>query len=161
MTNRQPNRGFSPMHTSQTRSLGRPGSVVQALIPVLLFAILSPPSAIAQAFYEDFETDPPCAGIGNQCETFTRTLEGVVFEFIFTEEGDGGDFIWEEEFGESNSPSMNALSGDFDTTTTERIVIKREDGQAFFFESIFLRNDNTADTSVRFKSRIDSIGYRL
>ncbi|MFC4872778.1 MBG domain-containing protein [Negadavirga shengliensis] len=78
--------------------------------------------------------------------SFTRTLGGEVFVFEFTNEGDGGDFAWENQFGEGDTPSINLGSSIFNTGTEERVTISRQDRADFIFTSIFI--NNTAGETV-------------
>lgn len=107
------------------------------LLSFLLISVLTQ----AQSFTENFNAN------SSTTSTFSKTISGIVFNFTFTTDGDGGDFSWENTYGEGNSASINALShgvGNF--STTEKITIKRADGNKFKFTSIYF--NNTAGTTI-------------
>lgn len=94
----------------------------------------------AQVFEENFNA--PFA----LTTSFNKTINGVVFTFTFTTDGDGGDFSSDNINGEGNSASVNLWSGNFNLGTTERVTIKRNDGASFKFTSIFI--NNTAGSTI-------------
>ncbi|SFG22248.1 Ig-like domain-containing protein [Salegentibacter agarivorans] len=104
-----------------------------------MIVLLLPFEFFGQAFTETFDTNP-CGS--NLCTTtnFTRNLNGVDFEFTFQGSGDGGNFSYETEYGEGNSPAINLLSGALNPGTTETVTIKRRDNGEFIFNSIFVNN---------------------
>lgn len=108
--------------------------------------------AKAQSFTDTFDDDP-CGG--SACESFSRTLAGLQFDFVFTSDGDGGDFIYDDQYGEGGSPSINALSYNNDIGSTENITIKRNDGGNFIFNSIYLINDNNQGEDVTAQGYLD------
>lgn len=94
-------------------------------------------SALLAAFSETFDVDPT----GNMIVTsFSTTLDGVLFDYTFTLDGDGGDFTHELTNGDGGTDSINAISLGVASPTPEKITIVRNDGLAFTFNSIFINN---------------------
>ncbi|SFN81080.1 Por secretion system C-terminal sorting domain-containing protein [Bizionia echini] len=107
-----------------------------------LSALLCVTFSYAQSFTENFDVD---TGVTT---TLTKTLQGVSFTFTFTSDGDGGDFAWENVYGLGNSASINVLSGAENFGTTEKVTIKRTDGNEFTFSSIFINSTDAATVFV-------------
>ncbi|UTW13139.1 Ig-like domain-containing protein [Marinobacterium rhizophilum] len=87
--------------------------------------------------------------------SFNSTLGGVSFTYTFTTEGGGGDMLWLSSGGESNSASMNLLSGDFNFGTTERVTIARTDAADFTFSSLYI--NNTAGDTITVGGYLDGV----
>ncbi len=108
--------------------------------------VLSVPAAVmaqgahAVVFNDTFDIDT------GTTTSITRSLGGVSYTYTFTAQSDGGDFVWQSEYGDGNSNSINLASGSFDTATTERITIARDDAGDFTFTSIYI--DNAGGTLV-------------
>ncbi|MDZ7791397.1 MAG: cadherin-like domain-containing protein [Xanthomonadales bacterium] len=100
----------------------------------VLFAALASIGVNAQSFTETFGTDP-CSG-AIPCTSFSRDYSGVQFDYVFHTDGDGGDFLYDSDFKD-----IMLLSFEQNTGTTERVTIRRNDGQPFTFTSIDLEND--------------------
>ncbi len=97
------------------------------------------PGLVESAFVAGFDSEPP----GLASNGFELSLGGVQFDFVFTHEGDGygiKGFSHATAFGEADSASMNLQSGVFNVGTTERVVIARNDGADFIFESLYVNN---------------------
>lgn len=105
----------------------------------LLWAGLSQVSAQV-VFRETFDTNP----IGATPQTsFEVTHQGVLFDMVFTSEGDGGDIAWDHVGGYENSPSINFNSASDNLVTREVVTITRRDGADFLFVALYI--DNTAE----------------
>ncbi|WP_297338256.1 Ig-like domain-containing protein, partial [Algoriphagus sp.] len=91
--------------------------------------------AFGQAFTETFSQTGP-----DLVTSFSRVYNGVSFNYEFTSDGGGGDFVHNESAGD-----LNVLSGDTNNGTIERVTITRQDGNSFNFKSIDI--DNLAATS--------------
>nr|WP_315247644.1 T9SS type A sorting domain-containing protein [uncultured Flavobacterium sp.] len=108
------------------------------LLAFLFISILTQ----AQTFSESFD-----ANTGTNA-AFTKTISGIVFNFTFTTDGDGGMFTWKNNKGENGSPSISVESGSYKLTTDEKITIKRADGKKFKFTSIYYNNGSSPSINI-------------
>ncbi|WP_370175031.1 BspA family leucine-rich repeat surface protein, partial [Leeuwenhoekiella palythoae] len=97
---------------------------------VFLLIIFTTPIALGQSFTENFSQTGP-----DLVTSFSRNYSGVQFDYLFTSDGDGGDFVHNESGG-----NLNILSADLNDATTERVTIQRNDGNSFVFNSIYIDN---------------------
>src|SRR3546814_1150185 len=111
---------------------------------LLITVLFSSAQVFAQTFTETFD-----GSNSTRVSSLNRTTGGVQFNFLFTADGDGGDFVLFPQFGESNSPSLDLRSDNVNTNTTEKVTIKRTDSQPFVFESLFVRNDTGTPITVK------------
>jgi len=110
----------------------------------LLIGLLYSAQLYGQTYTETFDGSNP-----TRVSSLNRTTGGVQFNFLFTADGDGGDFVLFPQYGVSNSPSLDLRSYNFNTGTTEKITISRTDGQLFVFTSLFVRNDTGTPITVQ------------
>ncbi|WP_157243372.1 PKD domain-containing protein, partial [Algoriphagus resistens] len=96
-----------------------------------------------QTYTETFDDGPDAV------TSLNRTIGGTVFNFLFTGDGDGGDFAFLPNYGESNGPSLDLRSFAPNLGTTEKVLIARSDGQLFVFTSLFVRNDTGTSITVQ------------
>jgi hypothetical protein len=121
------------------------------LLLIFLFNLIP---IYAQSYTEDFNTDRTGGG---QPTTFTSTIGGVPFIFTFTADGGGGYFEHLPDKGKSNSSSLGAFSSDKDLQTTERISIKRTDGQLFELRGLYLNNALGGLTPIMYQTYNSSV----
>lgn len=110
---------------------------------LLITTVFSVAQAYGQTYVETFDSGPDAV------TSFNRTIGGVEFQFVFTADGDGGDFAHVPDFGSGNSASLDLRSANFDVSTTERVTISRSDGELFEFTSLFVRNDNGTTVTIQ------------
>ncbi|MBN7803546.1 cadherin-like domain-containing protein, partial [Algoriphagus aestuariicola] len=110
---------------------------------LLLLGWLSAFQVIGQTYTIPFDSGP------DEVSTVSHVSNGVQFNFVFTLDGDGGDFSHIPDFGAGNSASLDLESAIFNTGTTERVTIKRNDGSSFSFKSLFLRNDEGTTVTIQ------------
>ena len=97
-----------------------------------------------QTFTETFDYTTP-----DGVSSVSHTIGGVQFDFVFTAQGDGGDFAHVPDYGSSNSASLDIQSATPNTGTTEKITISRNDGGVFELTSLFLRNDGGTTVTIQ------------
>uniref|UniRef100_UPI001BFC5EBE MBG domain-containing protein n=1 Tax=Echinicola shivajiensis TaxID=1035916 RepID=UPI001BFC5EBE len=97
-----------------------------------------------QTYTETFDYTTP-----DGVSTVSHIIGGVQFDFVFTTQGDGGDFAHIPVYGSSNSASLDFLSSTPITTTTEKVTISRNDGGSFELTSLFLRNDGGTTVTIQ------------
>lgn len=105
------------------------------------------PAAVEDAFFAGFESEPADMSL----DSFSLSLGGVIFNFIFTLEGDqyGPDSISHQtNFGLGDSGSIRLQSGAVNFDEVERFIIVREDGQDFILQSLFVNNRGGAPVMV-------------
>src|SRR5690606_20260575 len=81
--------------------------------------------------------------------SFNRTIGGTGINFLFTGDGDGGEYAFLPNYGESNGTSLDLRSSAPILATTEKVLIARSDGQLFIFTSLFVRNDTGTSITVQ------------
>jgi hypothetical protein len=131
------------MEKTATFICNKSEKLLLAYIPVLLLLSMFVSSANGQSFNLSFEGHVVCESPG--CEEFDVTLSGVQFDFIFTDDGVGGSFLWVNVAGEDNKASMDVESNEPNQAQTERFLINRNDGEPFVFTSIYLNNVGSED----------------
>lgn len=97
------------------------------------------PQLTEATFVATFDSEP--ADLTDH--SFSLMLGNVRFDFTFTDEGGGylgNGFSHSSDQGEANSGSMRMRSGIFNVNDPERIIIARNDGGLFIFNSIYLNN---------------------
>ncbi|MBB6328997.1 gliding motility-associated-like protein [Algoriphagus iocasae] len=109
-------------------------------------------SSFGQAFTENFNTN------SGETSSLTKTLSGVQFDFVFTADNGGGIMRWESGFGDGNSASVNLESYVYNTGTTEKVTIKRQDGNTFIFSGIFINNDGGQTITVQGYNGVNTVG---
>lgn len=117
---------------------------------VLLLTFFLSGIAIAQSITADFNSTPSsgCASASG-CNGFTWNISGTTFVFTFTSTDPGGSMQWlASGGGVGGSGSMDLFSGTApNLTTTEKLVITRQDGGSFNFNGIYIQN-NLAQTAT-------------
>ena len=111
---------------------------------LLIAAICCSVQSYAQPYTDEFNDSDPA-----HVTSLNRTIGGVQFDFLFTGEGDGGNFVLFDRYGVGDSPSLDLRSSDINTNTTEKITIARNDGQLFVLTSLFLRNDGNTPVTIQ------------
>ena len=110
------------------------GSFLLWLAPVLI---------CAQSITANF-TDSPSAGCTppSGCTSFTTNVSGAVFVFTLNSTDVGGSMQWlAAGGGVGGGASMDVLSSTLpEETTTEKVVIERQDAGNFNFTSIYIQN---------------------
>ncbi|WBL41506.1 MBG domain-containing protein [Algoriphagus halophytocola] len=99
-------------------------------VPTILIFFFTFQFTFGQAFTETFNQSGP-----DFVTSFSRTYNGVQIDYLFTPDGDGGDFAHNESGG-----NLNILSGGITDTNLERVTIRRNDGSPFIFKSIDIDN---------------------
>lgn len=127
---------------------------------VMVATALSANSLYAQtSFNAGFNSTPNFAcNTGNGCTDFMIDGGGEFFQFVFTSAGDGGTMLWESQFGEFNSPSMNCRSAAYSLLRTEVITIKRSANEPFQFTSIYIDNAGGTNITISTFYRGSSVG---
>ena len=108
------------------------------LFYLLLFVLLGSITSKAQSFTENFNTTS-----GQFVNSFTKTLSGVPFTFT----ANNGTTYWTNAGGALNSQCVQ-LYQDFDPSSIDTFVIKRQDGNDFVFNSLFLKSESTSNIVV-------------
>ena len=108
------------------------------LFYLLLFVLLGSITSKAQSFTENFNTTS-----GQFVNSFTKTLSGVPFTFT----ANNGTTYWTNAGGALNSQCVQ-LYQDFDPSSIDTFVIKRQDGNDFVFTSLFLKTYSASITVV-------------
>jgi subtilisin-like proprotein convertase family protein len=106
----------------------------------------------AQSITADFNTTPVAAcAQASGCASFTKNISGTDFVFTLFSADAGGSMQWlASGGGVGGSGSMDILSGTApNTATTEKVVITRQDGLSFNFNSIYIQNDLAEITTVQ------------
>ncbi|WP_186756552.1 MBG domain-containing protein [Echinicola salinicaeni] len=122
-------------------------------ISTLLIFLFSIPSLLGQSFEENFNDNNIV-----RSSNFTKKLADVQFDFIFIGgDRDGGVFDWSGRNGEADSPSVDLYSSNVDDKT-ERVIIKRQDGNPFIFTSIFINNETGNPVTVQGYHGANAVG---
>jgi len=114
-----------------------------ALAGLWAFLLFFAGSVHSAAFDDPFTTN------SGTTTSFTRSLGGVPFDFVFSSvHGDAGESVWESNNGAGNSASINLRSAAYNTGTTERFVIARANGAPFTLTSIYVNNSGGETVTV-------------
>jgi hypothetical protein len=117
---------------------------------VLLLTFFLSGIAFAQSITADFNSTPSSAcASASGCNSFVWNISGTTFVFTFISTDPGGSMQWlASGGGVGGSGSMDLLSGTApNLTTTEKLVITRQDGGSFNFNGIYIQN-NLAQTAT-------------
>ncbi|WP_049722236.1 Ig-like domain-containing protein [Gilvimarinus polysaccharolyticus] len=128
---------MSPIDVIKTNSSKNLITYIWRLFGKLLFLammVLSAQKTWAVAFNDSFDAD---TGLTT---SFSRSLAGVSFTYTFTAQGDGGDMVWQNQYGEGGSASINLQSGGVNLGATELFTLARTDTADFIFTSLFINN---------------------
>ncbi|WP_215222559.1 hypothetical protein [Echinicola shivajiensis] len=113
-------------------------------VSTLLIFLFSIPSLLGQSFTEDFEV--PIVGSPS---SFSKTIAGVQFNFVFTNAGDHGRFL-SYNLGESHNPAaVSVESNTYIPYTQEVVTISRDDGLPFECTSLFIRNSGGTNVQIQ------------
>ena len=81
--------------------------------------------------------------------SFSKTISGITFNFIFTSDGDSGFFTGDNNNnGENGSPSISVESNTYNLGSNEKITIKRAGGNKFKFTSIYYNNGSSPSINI-------------
>jgi hypothetical protein len=106
----------------------------------------------AQSITADFNTSPAAAcSLPSGCTSFTTNVSGAVFVFTLVSTDAGGSMQFlAANGGVGSSGSMDVQSGTApNLNTTEKVIIVRQDGGDFNFNSIYIQNNLAATTTVQ------------
>ncbi|HPG40295.1 MAG TPA: choice-of-anchor D domain-containing protein [bacterium] len=107
-----------------------------ALLLTALLSILLPAQPALAADYVD-TFNGSCPWGSGQVSSFTTGTANTGLAYTFAADGDGGDFAWTSTGGNGDTGCINALSGAWNTGTTEKVTIVSRDGKAFVFDGIW------------------------
>ncbi len=111
-------------------------------MPVICW--LLPQVTMAQTAVIDFNTSPSaaCASVDG-CTSFTATASSTTFSFSLESTDPDSDMQWlAAGGGVSGTGSMDVFSSvDPILSTTEKVIITKQGGGSFIFNSIFIKND--------------------
>jgi len=102
---------------------------------VFLSSLLCVQSTLATDYVDTFNGSCPWGS--GQTTSFTTGDLNTGLLYTFTADGEGGDFGYGESSGNGGTGAVNILSGEWNSSTTEKVTIVSRDGKAFVFDGIW------------------------
>lgn len=88
-------------------------------------------------------------------------IKGVTFQISAQKSGDGSAVLWNTEYGDRNTPSIELQSGGNlevnNLNTVEKFRISRVDGKAWVLKSIWADKGNSGGNSITFAGMLNGV----